>query len=62
MALLEPMLTDMADHVRQGALLGTVMIYMQQSDTCNHRKIKTFHDKLASLISEMDSPGTPGPS
>jgi 26S proteasome regulatory subunit N2 len=56
------MLTDMADHVRQGALLGTVMIYMQQSDTCNHRKIKTFHDKLASLISEMDSPGTPGPS
>ena len=51
-ALLEPMLTDMADHVRQGALLGTAMIYMQQSDTCNHRKIKTFRDKLASLISD----------
>ncbi|KAL7535862.1 hypothetical protein ACHAXR_006778 [Thalassiosira sp. AJA248-18] len=49
-ALLEPMLTDMADHVRQGALLGTSMIYMQQSDTCNHRKIKTFRDKLATLI------------
>lgn len=51
-ALLEPMLTDMADHVRQGALLGTAMIYMQQSDSCNHRKIKTFRDKLASLISD----------
>jgi 26S proteasome regulatory subunit N2 len=51
-ALLEPMLTDMADHVRQGALLGTAMIYMQQSDTCNHRKIKTFRDKLATLISD----------
>jgi 26S proteasome regulatory subunit N2 len=51
-ALLEPMLTDMADHVRQGALLGTAMIYMQQSDTCNHRKIKTFREKLASLIGD----------
>ncbi|KAL7546303.1 hypothetical protein ACHAWF_009632, partial [Thalassiosira exigua] len=51
-ALLEPMLTDMADHVRQGALLGTAMIYMQQSDSCNHRKIKTFRDKLATLISD----------
>ena len=28
------------------------MIYMQQSDTCNHRKIKTFREKLASLISD----------
>ena len=51
-ALLEPMLMDMADHVRQGALLGTSMIYMQQSDSCNHRKIKTFREKLASLISD----------
>lgn len=51
-SMLEPMLTDMADHVRQGALLGTAMIYMQQSDTCNHRKIKTFREKLATLISD----------
>mmetsp|Transcript_9882 Transcript_9882/g.17772 ORF Transcript_9882/g.17772 Transcript_9882/m.17772 type:complete len:973 (-) Transcript_9882:69-2987(-) len=51
-SLLEPMLTDMADHVRQGALVGTAMIYMQQSDTCNHRKIKTFREKLANLISD----------
>lgn len=52
MALLEPMLTDMADHVRQGALLGTAMIYMQQSDACNHRRIKVFREKLATLISD----------
>ena len=51
-ALLEPMLTDMADHVRQGALLGTAMIYMQQSDACNHRRIKVFREKLATLISD----------
>jgi 26S proteasome regulatory subunit N2 len=51
-ALLEPMLTDMTDYVRQGALLGTSMIYMQQSDTCNHRKIKTFREKLANLVGD----------
>eukprot|EP00584_Thalassiosira_punctigera_P008907 CAMPEP_0172545146 /NCGR_PEP_ID=MMETSP1067-20121228/15139_1 /TAXON_ID=265564 ORGANISM="Thalassiosira punctigera, Strain Tpunct2005C2" /NCGR_SAMPLE_ID=MMETSP1067 /ASSEMBLY_ACC=CAM_ASM_000444 /LENGTH=1140 /DNA_ID=CAMNT_0013331835 /DNA_START=143 /DNA_END=3565 /DNA_ORIENTATION=- len=51
-SLLEPMLTDMADHVRQGALLGTAMIYMQQGDACNHRKIKTFREKLATLIGD----------
>jgi 26S proteasome regulatory subunit N2 len=51
-ALLEPMLTDMTDYVRQGALLGTAMIYMQQSDTCNHRKIKTFREKLVSTIGD----------
>lgn len=51
-ALLEPMLTDMTDFVRQGALLGTSMIYMQQSDNCNHRKIKTFRDKLANLVGD----------
>lgn len=51
-ALLEPMLTDMTDYVRQGALMGTAMIYMQQSDTCNHRKIKTFREKLASTVGD----------
>ena len=51
-ALLAPMLEDMADFVRQGALLGTAMIYMQQSDTCNGRKIKSFREKLASFISD----------
>ncbi|KAL7522165.1 hypothetical protein ACHAWX_006864 [Stephanocyclus meneghinianus] len=51
-ALLEPMLTDMTDYVRQGALLGTAMIYMQQSDTCNHRKVKTFREKLVSIVGD----------
>jgi len=51
-AMLEPMLDDMTDYVRQGALIGTAMIYMQQSDTCNNRKIKSFREKLSSLVSE----------
>merc|ERR1712226_1312160 len=28
------------------------MIYMQQSDTCNGRKIRTFRERLANIISE----------
>eukprot|EP00566_Odontella_aurita_P004201 CAMPEP_0113554952 /NCGR_PEP_ID=MMETSP0015_2-20120614/16441_1 /TAXON_ID=2838 /ORGANISM="Odontella" /LENGTH=1207 /DNA_ID=CAMNT_0000456163 /DNA_START=250 /DNA_END=3873 /DNA_ORIENTATION=+ /assembly_acc=CAM_ASM_000160 len=51
-ALLEPMLEDMTDFVRQGALLGTAMIYMQQSDTSNGRKIKAFRERLSSTVSE----------
>ena len=34
-SLLETMLEGMTDFVRQGALLGTSMIYMQQSDASN---------------------------
>lgn len=51
-ALLEPMLNDMTDFVRQGALLGTSFIYMQQSDQCNDKKVKAFREKLAFLISD----------
>merc|ERR1712176_1382620 len=51
-SLLEPMLDDMTDFVRQGALIGTAMIYMQQSDTCNGRKIRTFRERLSNIISE----------
>jgi len=51
-ALLEPMLSDMTDYVRQGALIGTALIYMQQGDSCNGRKIKTFREKLASMVSD----------
>lgn len=51
-ALLEPMLEDMTDYVRQGALMGTAMIYMQQSDSANGRKIRSFREKLATLVSE----------
>merc|ERR1711935_1083395 len=51
-AMLEPMLDDMTDYVRQGALIGTAMIYMQQSDTSNNRKVKSFREKLSSLVGE----------
>jgi len=50
--LLEPMLNDMSDFVRQGALLGTSLIYMQQGDSCNGKKIKVFREKLAKLSSD----------
>jgi 26S proteasome regulatory subunit N2 len=51
-AMLEPILDDMTDYVRQGALVGTAMIYMQQSDSSNGRKIRSFREKLANIISE----------
>jgi 26S proteasome regulatory subunit N2 len=51
-AMLEPMLDDMTDYVRQGALMGSALIYMQQSDTCNGRKVKAFRERLASVVSE----------
>lgn len=51
-AMLEPMLDDMTDYVRQGALIGTALIYMQQSDSCNGRKVKLFRERLSSIISE----------
>eukprot|EP00538_Stauroneis_constricta_P000289 CAMPEP_0119558490 /NCGR_PEP_ID=MMETSP1352-20130426/10819_1 /TAXON_ID=265584 /ORGANISM="Stauroneis constricta, Strain CCMP1120" /LENGTH=1070 /DNA_ID=CAMNT_0007605863 /DNA_START=207 /DNA_END=3419 /DNA_ORIENTATION=- len=51
-SLLEPMLDDMTDYVRQGAILATSMIYMQQSDTCNGRKIKSFRERLSNIVSE----------
>merc|ERR1712194_960933 len=50
--LLEPMLDDMTDFVRQGAYMATSLIYMQQSDICNHKKIKTFRDKLSIVIGD----------
>lgn len=51
-ALLEPMLDDMTDYVRQGALMGTSMIYMQQSDTSNGKKIRTFRERLSNIVSD----------
>ena len=51
-ALHELMLEDITGFVRQGALLGTAMIYMQQSDASNGWKIKSFCEKFASIIGE----------
>eukprot|EP00977_Amphora_coffeiformis_P017717 scaffold5873_cov172-Amphora_coffeaeformis.AAC.14 len=47
--LLEPMLEDTTDYVRQGALLGTAMVYMQQADS---RKTRAFREKLLGIMSE----------
>lgn len=52
LALLEPMLGDMTDYVRQGALMGTAMIYMEQSDQANSRKIRSFREKITSIVSD----------
>lgn len=51
-SMLEPMLDDMTDYVRQGALIGIAMMYMQQSDTCNRRKIRSFREKLMTIVTE----------
>lgn len=50
LALLEPMLDDMTDYVRQGALMGSAMIYMQQSDSA--KKIRSFRERLSSIIKD----------
>lgn len=51
-AMLEPMIEDMTDYVRQGALMGTAMIYMQKSDSTNGRKIRSFRERLAAIVGE----------
>lgn len=51
-SMLEPMLDDMTDYVRQGALVGTAMIYMQQSDVSNGRKIRSFRERIATIVTE----------
>ncbi len=48
-ALLEPMLDDVADYVRQAAMLGLAMVYMQQSEA-RVPKSKAFRERLAKVI------------
>lgn len=48
-ALLEPMLDDVADYVRQAAMLGLAMVYMQQSEA-RVPKAKAFRERLARVI------------
>jgi len=38
--------------VRQGALLGTSMVYMQCSDTTNSKKVKSFRERLISIVGD----------
>ena len=51
-SLLKPMLEEITGFVRQGALLGMAMVYMQQSEASNGQKIKSFCKKLASIFGE----------
>jgi len=51
-AMLEPMLDDMTDYVRQGALLATSMIYMQQSDASCGKKLKLFRERLVNITGD----------
>merc|ERR1712157_23165 len=46
------MLDDMTDFVRQGAILATAMIYMQQGDNCNGKKMKSFRERLTSIVGD----------
>jgi len=50
-ALLEPMLADVSDFVRQGALLATAMVLQQESETRNP-KAKAFREKIRQYVSE----------
>lgn len=48
-AMLDPMLDDMTDYVRQGALIGTAMICMQ---TPSDKKVRAFREKLVAIVTE----------
>jgi 26S proteasome regulatory subunit N2 len=50
-ALLEPMLDDSVDYVRQGAMLAMAMVLQQHSDASN-LKVKIFREKLAKIVSD----------
>ena len=50
-ALLEPMVNDAVDYVRQGAMLAMALVMVQESDA-RTPKVKTFRDKLAELVAD----------
>ncbi|CAB1113322.1 unnamed protein product [Ectocarpus sp. CCAP 1310/34] len=51
MDVLEPMMEDVVDFVRQGALIAMAMVLMQQSEA-RIPKVKAFRAKLTSVISD----------
>jgi 26S proteasome regulatory subunit N2 len=50
LALLERMHSDVVDFVRQGSLVASAMILMQQPDV--HPSVKPFREKIASIVRE----------
>jgi len=53
-ALLEPMLDDMVDYVRQGALIGLALLYMQCGTMS---KLRQFRERLSTILSEKHQSG-----
>jgi len=51
LALIEPMLSDQVDFVRQGALLASALLYMQQSEFAAPG-VKPFREKIASIVKD----------
>ncbi|CAM9505548.1 unnamed protein product, partial [Discosporangium mesarthrocarpum] len=49
--VLEPMMEDMVDFVRQGALIAMAMVLMQQSEA-RISKVKSFRTKIAAIVSD----------
>ncbi|KRZ22008.1 26S proteasome non-ATPase regulatory subunit 1 [Trichinella pseudospiralis] len=50
-ALLEPMLDDTVNYVRQGALIAMAMVLMQHNE-CTAPKVKDFREKLMKIIGD----------
>ncbi|GMI08303.1 hypothetical protein TrVE_jg10477 [Triparma verrucosa] len=50
LAILEPMLEDLTDFVRQGALIATSMVMMQAPES--HKSYKKFKSKLTGIVGE----------
>ena len=51
LSLVQPMLSDQVDFVRQGALLATALVLMQQSEFAAPA-VKGFREKLASIVKD----------
>lgn len=51
LGLLQPMLADQVDFVRQGALLASALVYMQQSEYAAPG-VKAFREKIASIVKD----------
>ena len=54
-ALLEPMIDDSVDYVRQGALLAMALVLMQAAEA-RTPKVKVFREKLTSIIEDKHKP------
>ncbi|KAJ8613238.1 hypothetical protein CTAYLR_004534 [Chrysophaeum taylorii] len=49
--LVQPMMSDQVDFVRQGALLASALVYMQQSEYASPG-VKAFREKIAAIVKD----------